>query len=247
MIYDDDGLFGHDGRHKPNPIPELLTEHGFGVSHGRLAYTEMNRQNDSNMSEYAISTIGMLPKGYVIINSDTMDYVADTALRVGPHRVAIPIKELARDRRLSIYEQWELMNPRYIGTFFRTDFDACRSKRPEFEEAYHEAIANGEAEKFMSQFWTPLYEHEAAIMRLRQRLDDLEDRIMSMKLRVNHCEANVRRIKSDIAFQRIQLYENIQKSLWQAEADLKQTTHEYYNLLEKIDKLKIYLKNYTFK
>lgn len=247
MIYDDDGLFGHDGRHKPSPIPRLLTERGWGSSHGRLAYTGFNRQQDSNMSEYAISTIGMLPKGYVIINADTMDYDSETAFMVGPHRVAIPVKELARDRRLSLYEQWELMNPRYIGTYFNIGFDTCRSKRPEFEEAYHDAIAKGEADKFISQFWTPLYEHEAAIMRLRQRLYDLEDRRMGMKLRVNHCEANVRRIKSDIAFQRIHLYENIQKSLWQAEQMLEQTTHEYYDLLEKIDKLKMYLKNYTFK
>ena len=58
-MYDDSGesLFGHDGRHKPNPIPELLTERGWGSSHGRLAYSNMNRQQDSNMSEYAINTI----------------------------------------------------------------------------------------------------------------------------------------------------------------------------------------------
>lgn len=248
-MYDDSGesLFGHDGRHKPNPIPELLTERGWGSSHGRLAYSNMNRQQDSNMSEYAINTIGMLPKNYVIINESTMDYNPETAFRVGSHRVAIPVKELARDRRLTIQEQWELMNPRYIGTYFNIDFDSCRSKRPDFDEAYQEAIANGEAEQFLSQFWTLEYEHSAAIYRLRLRLDNLEDERMTLKMRMNHKEANVKRIKSDIAFQRVHLYNNIQKSLWKAEEEFEQATNDYYKHLEKIDKLKTYLKRYTIR
>ena len=245
-MYDDSGesLFGHDGRHKPPPIPELLTERGWGSSHGRLAYSNMNRQQDSNMSEYAINTIGMLPKNYVIINESTMDYNPDTAFRVGPHRVAIPVKELARDRRLTIQEQWELMNPRYIGTYFNID---CRSKRHDFDKAYQEAIANGEEEQFLSQFWTLEYEHSAAIYRLRIRLDNLEDERMTLKMRMNHKEANVKRIKSDIAFQRVHLYNNIQKSLWKAEEEFEQATHDYYKHLEKIDKLKTYLKRYTIR
>ena len=248
-MYDgsDESLFGHDGRHKPNPIPELLTERGWGSSHGRLAYSNMNRQQDSNMSEYAINTIGMLPKNYVIINESTMDYNPETAFRVGSHRVAIPVKELARDRRLTIQEQWELMNPRYIGTYFNIDFDSCRSKRPNFDEAYQEAIANGEAEQFLCQFWTLEYEHSAAIYRLRLRLDNLEDERMTLKIHVSHCEAKVKRIKSDIAFQRVHLYNNIQKSLWKAEEEFEQATHDYYKHLEKIDKLKTYLKRYTIR
>ena len=82
-MYDrEDELFGHDGRHKPNPFPRLLTGEGWAGSHNRLAYSQMNRQQDANMSEYAISTIGMLPKGYVIINEDAIDFDPDTAFRV---------------------------------------------------------------------------------------------------------------------------------------------------------------------
>lgn len=199
------------------------------------------------MSEYAISAMGTMPKGYVIINESTMDYNPETAFRVGPHRVAIPVKELARERRLTIQEQWELMNPRYIGTYFNIDFDSCRSKRPDFDEAYQEAIANGESEQFLSQFWTLEYEHSAAIYRLRLRLDNLEDERMTLKMRMNHKEANVKRIKSDIAFQRVHLYNNIQKSLWKAEEEFEQAIHDYYKHLEKIDKLKTYLKRYTIR
>jgi hypothetical protein len=159
--------------------------------------------------------------------------------------VAIPVKELARERWLTIQEQWELMNPRYIGTYFNIEYNS--SKRPDFDEAYQEAIANGEEDLFLSQFWTLEYEHSAAIYRLRIRLDNLEDERMTLKMRMNHKEANVKRIKSDIAFQRVHLYNNIQKSLWKAEEEFEQATHDYYKHLEKIDKLKTYLKQYTIR
>lgn len=246
-MYDDRGdeLFGHDGRNKP-PMADLLTmKGGWGGSHGRLAYSGINRQQDANMSEYAIKTIGMMPKGYVIINADTMDYDPETALRVGPHRVAVPVKELARDRRLTIQEQWELMNPRYIGTYFNFNFVVNLSRRPEFDEAYQDAIAKGETEEFLAQFWTPEYEHEAAIHRLRMRLINLEDRRMELKVRLTRAEGKVRSIKSDIAYQRTRLYENIQKALWKAEADLERATQDFKAHIEKIDKIKTYLKHYT--
>lgn len=246
-MYDDRGdeLFGHDGRHKP-PMADLLTmKGGWGCSHGRLAYSGINRQQDANMSEYAIKTIGMMPKGYVIINADTMDYDPETAFRVGPHRVAVPVKELARDRRLTIQEQWELMNPRYIGTYFNFNLVVNLSRRPEFDEAYQDAIANGETEEFLAQFWTPEYEHEAAINRLRIRLIDLEDRRMELKVRLTMAEGKVRSIKSDIAYQRTRLYDNIQKALWKAEADLEKATQDFNAHIEKIDKIKTYLKHYT--
>lgn len=244
-MYDDDALFGHDGRHMPSPFPQLLTARGWGNSHGRIAYSQMNRQKADNMSEYAMKTIGMLPKGYVIINADTMDYDPETAFRVGPHRVAVPVKELARERWLTIQEQWELMNPRYVGTYFRNDYDSCRSTRTNFDEAYQEAITNGTDAQFIAQFWTPAQEHEAAIDRLRRRLDGLEDQRMELKTRVSHCQGKVRQIKSDIAYQRFQLYDNIQKSLLMAEADLENANHDYHTMLEKIDKIERFLKNYT--
>ncbi len=245
-MYDkqEDALFGHDGRHMPSPFPQLLTARGWGNSHARLAYSQMNRQQDDNMSEYAVRTIGMLPKGYVIV-SDTIGYDSETAFRVGYHRVAIPVKDFARSRRLTIREQWELMNPRYVGTYFRNDYDSCRSTRPDFDEAYQEAITKGTDAQFIAQFWTPSIEHEAAIYRLRRRLDALEDQRMELKTRVSHCRGKVRQIKSDIAYQRIGIYDNIQKSLMMAEADLENANQDYYNLLEKIDKIERFLKNYT--
>ena len=246
-MYDDRGdeLFGHDWRHKP-PRADLLTmKGGWRGSHGRLAYSGINRQQDANMSEYAIKTIGMMPKGYVIINADTMDYDPETAFRVGPHRVAVPVKELARDRWLTIQEQWELMNPRYIGTYFNFNFVVNLSRRPEFDEAYQDAIAKGETEEFLAQFWTPEYEHEAAIHRLRMRLIDLEDRRMELKMRLTRAEGKVRSIKSDIAFQRTHLYNNVQKALWKAEAELEMATQDFKAHIEKIDKIKTYLKHYT--
>jgi hypothetical protein len=80
---------------------------------------------------------------------------------------------------------------------------------------------------------------------MRRRLDALEDQRMELKTRVSHCRGKVRQIKSDIAYQRFHLYNNIQKSLLMAEADLDNANHDYYALLEKIDKIERFLKNYT--
>jgi hypothetical protein len=80
---------------------------------------------------------------------------------------------------------------------------------------------------------------------MRRRLDDLEDQRMELKTRVSHCRGKVRQIRSDIAYQRFHLYDNIQKSLLMAEADLDNANHDYYALLEKIDKIERFLKNYT--
>ena len=92
-MYDDHGqeLFGHDGRYKP-PLPNLLTEDGWGGSHGRLAYSSLNRSQESNYSEYALATMGIMPEGYIIVNAKDVDVNHETALKVGHHRVAIPVK-----------------------------------------------------------------------------------------------------------------------------------------------------------
>lgn len=79
------------------------------------------------------------------------------------------------------------------------------------------------------------------------RLDELDDQRMTLKTRMISQQGEVKRIKCDIAYHRSHLYEgNIQQALWKAEERLTKTTHEFYDLLEKIDKIKQYLKNYTF-
>lgn len=52
----------------------------------------MNRSQESNISEYAISTLGYVPKGYVIVSESSVKYNPDTALKVCHGRVAIPVK-----------------------------------------------------------------------------------------------------------------------------------------------------------
>ena len=71
---EDDGLFGHDMRHKP-PVADLLTaKSGWGFSHGRLAYSNMVRSQEGNISEYAVTTVGGPLKGYVIVNAREVPY-----------------------------------------------------------------------------------------------------------------------------------------------------------------------------
>ena len=197
-MYDDE-LFGHDGRYKP-PLPNLLTEDGWGNSRGRLAYSYLNRQQESNYSEYALATMGLMPEGYVIVNAKDVEYDPETALKVGHNRVAIPVKEYAMQRRLTLSEQWELLNPRWAGTYFGVGKqDAFCNKRPNLSDAITNAVYAGETESFMQRFWTAAEGHWPAVERLQRRADtlnaqadDLFDEVMTLKSKIRKIESDIR-------------------------------------------------------
>ena len=155
MYENEENLFGVDMRHRP-PLTIMPTEeHGWGGSHGRLAYSQMNRQQESNYSEYALNTMGILPKNYVIVNADEVNVNRESAFKVCHGRVAIPVKEFARQKRLTLKEQWELMNPQWVGTFFGyLGDDPYRSQRKTLEDAMSEAVNQNRLDEFMKQFWS---------------------------------------------------------------------------------------------
>lgn len=201
-MYDqqEDVLFGRDLRHKPPITVALTEEYGWGGSHGRLAYSIMVRTQTDNISEYAMNTIGIVPQGYVIVNAKDLRYNTETALKVAHNRVAIPVKEFARQRRLTLKEQWELMNPQWVGTFFGfLGEDPYRSRRPTLSRAMAEAMADGCFDEFMRQFWSAVYGRDQAIKRLKKRAYELErqagamhDRYMVLKLKVSNIESDMR-------------------------------------------------------
>lgn len=194
-MYNDfeENLFGYDMRHKP-PITILPTqENGWGGSHNRLAYSSMNRSQEWNYSEYAITTIGMMPKNYIIVNQKEVNVNKETALKVCHNRVAIPVKEFARQKKLTLKEQWELMNPRWIGTFFGfSGEDPYHSRRPTLEQAMSEAMEHNRLDDFMQQFWSAKYGHKKALERLEHRAKDLEERGKYLE---NDCLALSKRIE----------------------------------------------------
>ncbi len=170
----EDNIFGVDMRHKP-PLTILPTqEKGWESSRGRLAYSQMNRAQERNYSEYALDTMGIMPKNYIIVNQAEVKVNKETAIKVCHGRVAIPVKEFARQKRLSLKEQWELMNPQWIGTFFgnRGD-DPYRNRRPSLEQAMNDAMAQDKFDEFMQQFWSAEYGHKSAIERLEKRVKNL--------------------------------------------------------------------------
>jgi len=195
----EESLFGRDMRHKP-PITIMPTEeHGWGCSHGRLAYSSMNRAQEKNYSEYAITTMGMMPKNYIIVNVNEVHINNETALKVCHNRVAIPVKEFARQKRLSLKEQWELMNPQWIGTYFGyRGEDPYRSRRPTLEKAMSDAMEQGKFDEFMSQFWSAQYGHKDAIERLERRAAELDRR--ADKLHSDYVRAfnHIKKVESDI-------------------------------------------------
>jgi len=194
---DDDGIFGFDMRHKP-PLPDLLTSDQAAASSNRLAYYKMNRQSDLNMSEYAHTTMGAMPANYVIVNARDICYNRDTALKVAHGRVAIPVKEYAHQHHLTVAEQWELMNPRYVGAYFGDAANKFTFRKPNLKDALTAAKEQGRLDEFMRQFWTLSHGHEAAMKRLQRRAADLSQRAiilqgeyMSLKLKISHVENDI--------------------------------------------------------
>ena len=252
-MYDDNGneLFGHDGRHKP-PRVDLLTARGWGDSRGRLAYSSMNRQQETNFSEYAINTLGCVPPNYVIVNARDVRYNPDTALKVGHGRVAIPVKEFAMQRRLSLKEQWELMNPRWVGTFFgHLGEDTWRNRRPNLERAMVDAMNADRFDEFMRQFWSATSDHADAIGRLNDRAKDLQKRADVLHEDYMVLQRKISRVESDIHYMRYEKYHlqglNVHEYLDELKDQLSDIRWDYIEARDKAESIRQYLKRITFK
>lgn len=246
-MWKDDLLFGKDGRHHP-PMPKLLTARGFQNSHGRLAYTSFQRSNAYNMSEYAYKTLGMMPKHYVIVNDRTVDYDPDTALRVGHHRVAIPVKEFARARHLSCMEQWELMHPQWIGTYF-TDIDKYRYKRMMFGDALTDAMLHDREAEFYADFWNPHDgSHARAINRVRRWHETLRTDVNFLTVEIDRLTASIKHTQHELE---TPVSNDIDRLAMRQH--LQQLRHQYgtisTKLLEKqkqLDRTERFLQNYDY-
>jgi hypothetical protein len=243
-------LFGMDMRHKP-PMPQMLTAEGWGSSHGRLAYSGFNRQQAINYSEYAVRTMGCVPQGYVIVNAHDVKFNPDTALRVAHGRVAIPVKEYAKQRKLTLEEQWELMNPKWVGTFFGfCGEEPYRNRRPSLSQAIADAEQDGKLDSFLCQFWNAKIDHKDAIDRLWNRVfylksqaDRLYDRYMSLKRKISTVE-------SDIHYCRYEKYHlqgyNVHDYLQELKDDFSDVSYEREQLKQKANRIRDYIKSITF-
>lgn len=247
---DDDGLFGYDMRHKP-PMADLLTSRGQESCIGRLAYSKMNRSQELNFSEYAIRTIGMMPKGYVIVNALNIDYDPDTALKVGHNRVAIPVKEYAKQQRLTLEEQWELMNPKWVGTFFGFNGEEpYRNRRPGLGQAMAEAMDADKFDDFMSQFWSPQTEHRNAIETMEFKLRDLRDKAKELSETATKLAHKIKTVETDIHFCRYQKYHlqgyNVHSYLSELRCDYENVVKVMKSIDGKAYRIEQYLKKHTY-
>ena len=205
MYQDDEGLFGRDrSRHKPPFVYLPTSDNGWESSHGRLAYSQMVRTHETNVSEYAVRTMGSMPKGYVIVNAQEVPYHRNTALKVAHNRVAIPVKEYAKYRHLTLREQWELMNPKWVGTYFGfKGEDYYRSRRPTLEQALSKAMEDDRYDEFMRQFWSPEYEHKEALERMERRMKNLQRRAEALRNSVEDWNRQITKVENDMQNQRI--------------------------------------------
>lgn len=251
-MYDDHGqeLFGHDGRHLP-PRVDLLTSKGQESCIGRLAYSQMVRSLDSNASEYAVRMMGGVPKGYVIVNAQEVPYHKDTALKVAHNRVAIPVKEYAKHRHLTPREQWELMNPKWVGTYFGLKGeDPYRSRRPTLEQALSKAIEDDRYDEFMRQFWSPLYEHKAALDRLERRMRDLQRNAEALRNSLRILDRNITKAVNDIESQRLEWFHLQGYNAHEYLSELRRERNKLYEKMmksqQKADSIREYLQQMTF-
>lgn len=252
-MYDpqDDSLFGRDMRHKP-PMDDLLTsKNGWEGSHGRLAYSQIVRTQEMNVSEYAIRTTGGVPKGYVIVNAREVPYRKDTALKVAHNRVAIPVKEYAKHKHLTPREQWELLNPQWVGTFFGfRGEDPFRSRRPTLEQAIEMAMADDRYDEFMRQFWSPEYEHKAALDRLERRMRNLQREAEDMRETMRRRDQKITKVMNDMESQRLEWYHLQGYTAHEYLAELRRERQKLYEDMtatqQKADNIREYLKQMSF-
>lgn len=249
-MYDEDELFGHDGRYKP-PRVDLLTSRRQESCIGRLAYSQMIRAHEINASEYAVRTMGGVPKGYVIVNAQEVPYHKDTALKVAHNRVAIPVKEYAKHKHLTPKEQWELLNPKWVGTFFGfRGEDPFRSRRPTLEQAVEKAMDDDRYEEFMRQFWSPVYEHKAALYRLERRMRDLQSKADTLRNSVRERDCLITKVVNDMESQRLEWYHlqgyNAHEYLSEMRRERNKLYEEMLETQQKADSIRKYLQQMTF-
>lgn len=247
----EENLFGVDMRHRP-PLTILPTEeHGWGNSHGRLAYSNMNRSQEWNYSEYALATMGIMPQNYIIVNANEVNVNRESAIKVCKGRVAIPVKEFARQKRLTLKEQWELMNPRWIGTFFGfRGEDPFRSRRKTLEEAISEAVGQDRFDEFMKQFWSAKYGHKEAIERLTRRADELEKRSREYKKSIRNLDSQIKRMERDINKGLLEYYHlqglNAHEHLEELRSKRYLLDGEYFEASQKAKRIREFINSITY-
>ena len=247
----EENLFGVDMRHRP-PLTIMPTEeHGWGGSHGRLAYSQMNRAQEWNYSEYAVNTMGLMPKNYIIVNSSEVNFNKESAFKVCKGRVAIPVKEFARQKRLTLKEQWELMNPQWVGTFFgNLGDDPYRSRRKTLEDAMSEAVGQNRLDEFMKQFWSAKHGHKAAIERLERREKDLEQRSTELNRECLRLDNQIKKIESDISKGLLDFYHlqglNAHEYLNELKANRLNIRHRSFEASNKAKSIREYLNSITY-
>lgn len=211
----------------------------------------MNRSQDWNYSEYAITTMGMMPKNYIIVNESEVHYNTETALRVGHNRIAIPVKEFARQRRLSLKEQWELMNPQWIGTYFNCGgSDPYKNRRPTLEQAMDQAMQQDRFDEFMQQFWSAEYGHKKAIERLSHRAADLESRGREYDREISRLDRQIVKVTSDINKGQLTAFHlqgyNAHEHLQQLKDQRLELNEKRWECFHKAQRIKEYINSITY-
>lgn len=194
------------------------------------------------------SWAGCVPKGYVIVSESSVKYNPDTALKVCHGRVAIPVKEFASQRKLTLREQWELMNPKWVGTYFGRMSDHYDRQRPSLEKAIALAKEKNRYEDFISQFWLAYDEHYEAILRLRRWMENMQSQADEIGEKVLTLELKISKVESDIHYQRYTDYhldgENVHELLEELREKYSLFKSRHHEVKQKADRIKEYIEGF---
>ena len=105
-------------------------------------------------------------------------------------------------------------------------------------------------DEFMSQFWSPQYEHEDAISHMTIRMRELQDKVRSLSELANDLARKIKTVVTDIHFCRYQKYHlqgyNVHTYLNELRDDYESTVKAMKATEGKANRIEQYLKKHTY-
>lgn len=173
---DDNQLFGHDMRHRPLPRVMPTAEHGY---FGRL------------------SGYGDVPSGYVTVDISMLDSIPKDAKWLDRRKLAIPIRDFARARQLTIHEQWTLLQHFSLHLFY-DEGKYHKHYSPSLANALMEAYNANKMSEFTALFWDIRRDDPATVKAMEKDIRKAEKKLMTITDDVGRCQGQRNRMLAKV-------------------------------------------------
>ena len=113
-----------------------------------------------------------------------------------------------------------------------------------------EAMDADKFDEFMSQFWSPQYEHENAISNMTIQMHELQAKVNELSVKATNLARKIKTVESDIGFGRYQKYHlqgyNVHTYLNELRCDYESTVKAMKATEGKANRIEQYLKKHTY-